>query len=149
MAKDFDLYVAVAIGGAIGASARYSMELAIPTASDGWPTATFLVNLSGAFILGMIVVLGDVFFPDPKLNALARRFRPFVVTGILGGYTTFSTYIVEAHGLMINNSDPKIGLGILYLVSSVILGLICVAAGMLVMRALLRSRLQAAEQGDH
>lgn len=136
--RDFDLYVAVAIGGVIGACARNAMELLIPTAHDGWPTATFIVNLSGAFILGVILIVAEVFFPDPKVPGAARKFRPFVVTGILGGYTTFSTYMVETHGLI---SHSETGLAIAYLLVSVVLGVLCVFLGTVLARAVLRQRI--------
>jgi len=117
-ARDFDLYVAVAVGGVIGALLRHLVSDLVPATVGGWPWATFLVNLSGALVLGLIARL-----------SLSRRMRPFVITGVLGGYTTFSSYMVEAHGLV---QVGKTGLALGYLFSSVIFGAAAVAVGLLV-----------------
>ncbi|NQU36721.1 MAG: CrcB family protein [Actinobacteria bacterium] len=130
---DADLYLAAALGGALGASARYAMELLIPTARDGWPTATFVVNLTGAFVLGIAIVLVGRFAPDPDSSLTARRARPFLVTGVLGGYTTFSTYMVEAHGLLDTGQPAMVAL---YIFGSLLLGVLLVGIGMAVGRKL-------------
>ena len=120
--RDLDLFIAVAIGGVIGASARYGIDLLLPTATDQWPLATFLINLTGAFILGMVIEAATAFAPDPGASAFARRLRPFLVTGVLGGYTTFSSYMVETHQLMLAGRVP---LAMLYLFGSLLACLLC------------------------
>lgn len=130
---DVDLFVAVAIGGVIGAFARHAVDLVFPTATDQWPTATFIINLTGAFILGMVLEAAVAFAPDPAASTFARRLRPFLVTGVLGGYTTFSTYMVEAHGLMISGRSP---LALLYVFASLLAGVVLVMLGMAAGRAL-------------
>lgn len=125
--RDIDLFIAVAIGGVIGASARHAMDLVFPTESDQWPLATFLINLTGAFILGLVIEAATAFAPDPGASKVARRLRPFLVTGVLGGYTTFSTYMVDAHGLFVANRD---GLAALYIFGSLIAGVLLVLLGM-------------------
>lgn len=125
--RDADLFVAVAIGGAIGACARHAMDLLIPGPDDAFPTATFIVNLTGAFILGVVLELALRFAPDPTVNNTARRLRPFLITGMLGGYTTFSTYMVEAHGLVLANQPVLAGV---YVFGSVLAGVLCVLLGM-------------------
>lgn len=123
---DSDLYFAAAVGGALGASARYAMELLLPPVRDGWPTATFVVNMTGAFVLGVIIVLAARFAPDPESSVTTRRVRPFLVTGVLGGYTTFSTYMVEAHGLLDTGQPAKAAV---YIFGSLLLGVLFVGIG--------------------
>lgn len=123
---DSDLYLAAAVGGALGASARYAMELLLPPVRDGWPTATFVVNMTGAFVLGVIIVLAARFAPDPESSVTTRRVRPFLVTGVLGGYTTFSTYMVEAHGLLDTGQPAKAAV---YIFGSLLLGVLFVGIG--------------------
>lgn len=132
--SDIDLYVVAALGGAIGASARYAMELLIPNTSGGWPTATFIVNLSGAFLLGIAIILLVRLVPETNTGRLSRRIRPFLVTGVFGGYTTFSTYMVETHDLL-NAGQPL--RSALYLFGSLFLGVLLVALGMKVGRWLI------------
>ncbi|MEI8084347.1 MAG: fluoride efflux transporter CrcB [Actinomycetes bacterium] len=126
---DADLYLAVAIGGAIGAFGRHGLDLMIPSARDGWPTATFVVNISGAFVLGIVLVIARRALPDPTSSTVARRFRPLLITGVLGGYTTFSTFMVEAHGLVATDRSP---LALLYVFGSLVAGVVAVAIGGLV-----------------
>jgi len=105
------------------------MELLVPPARDGWPTATFVVNLTGAFVLGIVIVLVGRFAPDPESSMATRRVRPFLVTGVLGGYTTFSTYMVEAHGLL-DTGQPMMAAA--YIFGSLFLGVLFVGLGMAV-----------------
>ncbi len=77
---------AVAVGGAIGASARYGIELAWPTPSGGFPWATLAVNVSGCALMGALMVA------ITELWVGHRLLRPLLGTGVLGGYTTFSTF---------------------------------------------------------
>ncbi|MGY1748591.1 fluoride efflux transporter CrcB [Modestobacter sp. SYSU DS0511] len=83
-------YVAAALGGALGALARWAVAEVLPSpAAGGWPWATLLVNLAGCLLLGAL--LGAVFPRHPDHPWL----RPFLGTGVLGGFTTFSTFAVE------------------------------------------------------
>lgn len=125
--SSLDLYLAVAVGGAIGASTRYGLSLAVPVDPEGWPTSTFLVNTTGCVVLGAILVIAKELFPDPHHSLVARRFRPFVVTGVLGGYTTFSTYAVEVRGML---AAGQLRLTLLYSVGSIIIGVLGVAFAM-------------------
>lgn len=133
--RDVDLFVAVAIGGVIGASARWGLSEVIATPRDQWPLPTFIINLTGAFILGLVIEFATAYAPDPGASTFARRLRPFVVTGILGGYTTFSTYMVEAHGLVLEGRSAMAGL---YIFGSMIAGVLCVVIGMGLGKALFR-----------
>ncbi|NUS72637.1 MAG: fluoride efflux transporter CrcB [Corynebacteriales bacterium] len=90
---------AVSLGGGAGALARWALTEAIPAESGQWPTAIFVTNISGCFAIGVLMVLvGEVWPARPLL-------RPFLGVGVLGGFTTFSTYAVDigqlgAHGAM-------------------------------------------------
>lgn len=80
----------VALGGALGGTARYAVAQALPRVGTEFPWATLVVNLVGAAVLGFVLVaLADR--PPP-----ADRWRAFLGTGVCGGFTTFSTLSVEA-----------------------------------------------------
>ncbi|WP_329615277.1 fluoride efflux transporter CrcB [Streptomyces brevispora] len=84
----------IAVGGAAGASARYAASLLWPTATDGFPWTTLLVNVIGCAVIGVfMVVISEVW-------AAHRLVRPFFGTGVLGGFTTFSTYAVDIERLI-------------------------------------------------
>lgn len=117
--------VVVFFGGVLGTAIRAGIELAWPT--QIWPAATFTINLSGSFALGILV--GALFVRGPD-NALRRRIRLGVGTGLLGGYTTYSTFIIEGDEL----AHVGIGLAILYLVGSVVLGVLVAVLGMVMSR---------------
>ncbi|MEU2724717.1 fluoride efflux transporter CrcB [Streptomyces smyrnaeus] len=98
--------VVVALGGAIGASARYGASLLWPTASGGFPWTTLAVNTVGCAVIGVfMVVISDVW-------AAHRLVRPFFGTGVLGGFTTFSTYAVDIQQLV---DAGRAGAGLAYL----------------------------------
>src|SRR4051812_17525873 len=83
----------VALGGALGATARYALSLGWPTPPGGFPWTTFWTNVSGCAVIGaFMVVITEVW-------AAHRLVRPFFGTGVLGGFTTFSTYAVEIRRL--------------------------------------------------
>jgi CrcB protein len=83
---------AVALGGALGTLARYALECGLPTASGHFPTATLVINLSGSFLIGLLLPFALV-SPHSLL-------RPFLVTGILGGWTTYSALATDAVSLI-------------------------------------------------
>jgi CrcB protein len=83
----------ISLGGVIGATARHALELAWPTQSGTLPWATLVTNTSGCLLIGMLMVqVVEVGRAHPLL-------RPFLGVGILGGYTTFSTYAVQSRDL--------------------------------------------------
>jgi CrcB protein len=110
----------IALGGMFGASARYGIARWIPTPSGGFPWATFLTNMSGSFVLGLLLVLLLERFPPMRLV------RPFLATGVLGAYTTMSTYQVEI-ALLIKDGHALTGM--LYALVSVVIGLALAYAG--------------------
>ncbi|MFD9405431.1 CrcB family protein [Streptomyces sp. NPDC059989] len=92
---------AVAAGGAIGASARYGISLLWPTGPGAFPWATFWINAGGSALIGVLMVLiGE---GGRSAHPLVR---PFVGTGVLGGFTTFSTYAVDFSRLLDEGEAP-------------------------------------------
>ncbi|MEU7033523.1 fluoride efflux transporter CrcB [Streptomyces sp. NPDC046237] len=84
----------VALGGATGACARYGASLQWPTAAGGFPWTTVVVNAVGCAMIGVfLVVVTEVW-------AAHRLVRPFFGTGVLGGFTTFSTYAADIQQLL-------------------------------------------------
>src|SRR5579872_7469748 len=80
---------AISVGGTLGASARYGVAQVIHVAADTFPWATFWTNVSGAFAVGLVLALVIERLPPN------RYARPFLATGFLGGYTTYSTFAVD------------------------------------------------------
>ncbi len=112
--------LAVAFGGAFGASARYGVETALP-AHAGFPWATMTVNVTGAFALAILLVLILDLWP-PR-----RYVRPFVCVGFIGAFTTFSSLAVETDQLATHRS---LGLAAAYLGLTMLLGLSAAAGGL-------------------
>ncbi|PBC65555.1 chromosome condensation protein CrcB [Streptomyces sp. Tue6028] len=107
----------VALGGAMGATARYGAARLWPAETAGFPWTTFWVNVLGCAVMGVFMVLiTDVW-------AAHRLVRPFIGTGVLGGFTTFSTYVVDIRRL-VDEGRPWTGFG--YLVATLIAALAAV-----------------------
>jgi len=117
----------IAIGGVLGAAGRYGIGLALPTPASGFPWGTFIVNTTGCLLIGILMV----FIVDA--GSAHRLARPFVGVGILGGYTTFSTYTVEAQSLLASG-HPELAFG--YLFGTAAAALAAVAIGVTATRAL-------------
>ncbi|MET9525029.1 fluoride efflux transporter CrcB [Streptomyces coeruleorubidus] len=83
----------VALGGGAGAAARYAASLWWPSPTGGFPWTTFWVNVTGCAVIGVFMVVITEFRPAHRLV------RPFFGTGVLGGFTTFSTYAVDIQKL--------------------------------------------------
>lgn len=112
--------VAVAVGGGIGSVARYLLAAAFP-AGHGFPWAILAVNVSGCFCLGLLMVYVLEVWPP-------RRFlRPFLAVGLIGGFTTFSTF---AGGVLTLLNDRAFALADAYALSSVVAALVAVWSGM-------------------
>jgi fluoride exporter len=113
----------IAIGGGVGSVLRYLLSRAVHPAADGFPTATLVTNLLGALLLGALVVaVTEVWRPH-------RLVRPALGTGLLGGFTTFSTLAEETRA-----ASP--GIAAAYLLATVVGGLLLAAAGMAAVRRL-------------
>ncbi|MFE3883978.1 fluoride efflux transporter CrcB [Streptomyces lydicus] len=126
---------AVAVGGAIGATARYGAALLWPTANGTFPLTTFTVNAVGCALMGVLMVV------ITEVRAAHRLVRPFLGTGILGGFTTFSTYAVDIQRL-IAAGRPAAALATL--AGTVLVTLAAVWAGVTGTRALLQLRRRTA-----
>jgi CrcB protein len=124
------LFGAVSAGGVLGACARHAVDLAWPHASAGFPWATFMINVSGCLLIGVLMVLiADVW-------SAHRLLRPFLGVGVLGGYTTFSTYTVDVQRLVAAGAAPT---GLLYLAGTALAALAAVYVGVAVTRRVART----------
>jgi fluoride exporter len=124
--RDPWVIVAVALGGALGAPARYGISLVVHVTPGTFPWGTFWTNVSGSFAVGLVLVMVLERFPP------TRYLRPFVATGFLGAYTTYSTFAVETDLLLRNGRS---GLAAVYVVASFGAGLTAAWAGALTARA--------------
>ncbi|HPD92478.1 MAG TPA: fluoride efflux transporter CrcB [Pararhodobacter sp.] len=116
----------VALGGAVGASGRYLTGVAaIRLMGPGFPWATLAVNVLGSFVMGVVVVaLGHL---------SANRFAPFLMTGVLGGFTTFSAFSLDALTIWERGQQ---GLAAGYVAASVVLSLAAIAGGLWMARSI-------------
>jgi CrcB protein len=123
-------YLAVAAGGAVGASGRYGFAAAVgPLFHPGFPVGTLAANVAGSFLMGALVeVLALVWSPSEAVRA-------FLAVGVLGAFTTFSAFSMEAVVLL---QDGAIGAALAYVVASVGLSLAGIFAGMRLLRLALR-----------
>jgi CrcB protein len=124
---DAPVYAAIAAGGALGAPARYGVAQLVHVSTGSFPWATFWTNVSGSFALGVVLALVLERFPP------TRYARPFVATGFLGAYTTYSTFAVETDLLI---KDGHAGIGLAYAAASLAVGLAAVWSGIVVARGI-------------
>jgi fluoride exporter len=115
----------IAAGGAIGSVARYGLAVAIPHHATQFPWATFIANVVGCFAIGVLMVVVTDVLPGHRL------LRPFLGVGVLGGFTTFSTYAVDVQK-MVDGGVP--GLALAYLAGTLLAALVAVYAGSRVTR---------------
>jgi CrcB protein len=117
------LLTVIGVGGALGTLARYELGLHLTTIGYGWSWATLIANLTGAFALGLLVALAGRYRPR------SHYLRPALGTGVLGGFTTFSTYMVETVDRL---DHGHAALGLSYAVVTLVAGLTLAFAGMAV-----------------
>jgi CrcB protein len=113
-------YLLAALGGALGALARWGVATALPHAPGDWPWATLLVNLTGCLLLGALTAALTARSPEPPWA------RPFLAVGVLGGYTTYSAFAVEVVELA-DAGAAVLAAG--YVLVSVLGGVLAVAVG--------------------
>ncbi|MFO7192907.1 MULTISPECIES: fluoride efflux transporter CrcB [Thermocrispum] len=116
----------IALGGGLGALARYGLAELLPARPGHVPWATFVTNVAGCFLIGILMVL------ITEVWSAHRLVRPFLGVGILGGFTTFSTYAVETGELL---RSGTIGLAFGYLAGTVICAMLAVVTGVWLARA--------------
>lgn len=117
----------LSIGGVLGVNARYWLGVWISrVATPQFPWATFIINVSGSFLIGFCTVGLARWLPHPNLRLL-------IVTGFLGGYTTFSTFEYDSVTLW---DRGEIGFAALNLVGSVVVGFAAVLLGIAAARGL-------------
>lgn len=121
----------VALGGAVGATARYAASLWWPAQPGGFPWATFWINVVGCAMIGVLMVI------ITEVRPAHRLVRPFVGTGVLGGFTTFSTYAVDIQHL-VDGGHP--GTGLAYLAATLIAALTAVWLATAATRRVLKRR---------
>ena len=110
----------VALGGVVGSLGRYAVGLFLPHAAGEFPWATWLVNVSGAFAMGLLVA----FLVDrPGTHRLAR---PFLGVGILGGWTTFSALAVDTVEL---GATGQVSVTVAYVTTTFLVGTLAIGAG--------------------
>jgi CrcB protein len=112
--------LAVAVGGAMGTISRYGISRALPTPPESIPWAIFLVNVVGCLALGFVLQLILERWPTNEF------IRPFVAVGFIGAFTTFSTVMIDADLLV---RDGAAGTAAVYIVVSVLAGLVAVFTG--------------------
>ncbi|HEV3227186.1 MAG TPA: fluoride efflux transporter CrcB [Acidimicrobiales bacterium] len=116
-----DVLAVIALGGMLGASARYGIARWLTTRPDGFPWATFWTNVSGSLVLGFSLV---VILERLRRSRLAR---PFLATGVIGAFTTMSTYAVETALLV---KDGHVLTGVVYALGSLVAGTVGAYGGM-------------------
>jgi CrcB protein len=119
--------LAIAAGGILGALGRYALASGNDTV---FPWHTFVVNISGCLAIGVLLVV------ITEARSAHRLARPFLGTGLLGGYTTFSTYAVQTEQLL--SGHPLIAA--VYLIGTALFALLAVQTGVVVTRRLMLPR---------
>jgi CrcB protein len=110
----------IALGGSLGSLGRYGVSLLLPTRPGDFPWGTFSINVLGCFLIGVLMVLITEAWPAHRLA------RPFLGVGVLGGFTTFSTYAAETRALL---RPGTAGLAFAYLAGTLIAALLAVVLG--------------------
>jgi fluoride exporter len=131
--NDFGILAAVSAGGALGAAARYLIGSVWPTPSGSFPVTTMAINLLGCALIGVLMVL------ITQVWSRQRLLRPFLGTGVLGGFTTFSTYTVDIQRLV---AGSHTGTALLYLALTPIGALLAVWVTATTTRRLVNWRIQ-------
>ncbi|SEK79496.1 fluoride efflux transporter FluC [Streptacidiphilus jiangxiensis] len=131
--RDLDVLGVIAVGGGLGSIARYGLARAMPTPAGGFPWATLITNVVGCAVLGGLMYLVLEVWPPSRYR------RPFFGVGVCGGFTTFSTAMVETRGLLDGGHLASAGI---YLPASVLLGVLAVLGGAALARAATRGRLR-------
>ncbi|MGC3994827.1 MAG: CrcB family protein [Propionicimonas sp.] len=120
-------------GGTVGTAVRAALESAWPAVPGEWPWTTFWINVSGALVLGVLLEVLAASGPD---RGWRRGLRLGVGTGVLGGYTTYSTFSVETVSLL---RSGALLTGVGYALVSVVVGVVLAVSAASITRRLLRA----------
>jgi fluoride exporter len=132
---------AVSLGGVVGALGRYTLGTSWPHHAGRFPWPTFVINVSGCLLIGVVMVLVT------QVWSAHRLLRPFLGVGVLGGYTTFSTYAVDGQRLVAAGAP---GTALLYLAATPAAALAAVYIGVALTRLAARSgRAGRARRREH
>ncbi len=124
------MFLYAALGGAIGAAARYGVNIATPKLiGHGFPWATMIVNVAGSFTMGVLIAVMALAWNT------SHEMRVFLMTGVLGGFTTFSAFSLD---FVVLFERKQYGLAIGYAGGSVVLTLLAVFAGLYLARTVLQ-----------
>jgi CrcB protein len=115
----FKIPLLISFGGILGALSRYYLTMYFANYSNHFPLGTFLINISGCFFIGIFSFLAQE-------SILSSPFQLLFITGFLGSYTTFSTYILESANLSKNNRKIQ---AIIYWIGSATLGIFALNLG--------------------
>ncbi len=119
----------VALGGAIGAALRYaSGGVAMRLLGSGFPYGTMFVNILGSFIMGFAA-----FYMLERMDGSFGRYAPFLMTGVLGGFTTFSAFSLDAVFLI---ERGRFLAAVIYMGGSVAFAMLALLLGMALARSL-------------
>lgn len=119
-------YLMVFLGGGLGAMLRHGLNIAgVRVLGNHFPYATFFINITGSIVMGLIA--GYFAFKGDA----SQHWRLFLTTGILGGYTTFSTFSLDAALLY---ERGEVGLAAFYVIGSVVIAIVGLFAGLAFVR---------------
>jgi CrcB protein len=132
--RRWDLLLAIAVGGVLGAEARYGLSELLPHTGRQFPWSTVIINVSGSALIGALMVI------LLELTSPHRLVRPLLGVGVLGGYTTFSSFALDAERL-VRAHEPLRALA--YVLVTVVLCLLAVVMSTVATRVVGRIVLEA------
>lgn len=120
-----DVLAVIALGGALGSTGRWALSELLGHPPDRFAWATWSANVAGCLLIG--VLMAALAARPPAGPRAARLLRPFLGVGVLGGFTTFSAYALDARGLV---AAGRPGAALAYLLSTLLVGLFAVYVGL-------------------
>ncbi|MBV9594829.1 MAG: CrcB family protein [Actinobacteria bacterium] len=120
-AREWDLVAATSVGGVLGSVARYGLAVGVPHGTSAFPWSTLIINVSGCLLIGALMMVLSELTESPH-----RLIRPFAGVGILGGYTTYSTFALDVRQLL---AADRVATVAIYLTATVIGGAVAVWVG--------------------
>lgn len=132
-----DVLAVIALGGALGAEMRYGVSVLLPHPPDAVAWSTMIINASGCLLIGVLMVV------ITELTTPHRLARPFLGVGVLGGFTTFSTYAVDVQRLLV---AQRPGAALAYLAGTLLAALVAVWLGAAATRALVGRTIRRASR---